>query len=56
MKLLRILGAILLFTVLVEFSPIIILVFMVAVFTGNGESVKEKAVNVLDKLKRMITC
>lgn len=55
-KFLKILWLILLFAILVEFSPIIILVLMVAFICGKGETAKEKANAMLEKTKNIINC
>lgn len=55
-KFMRILWLILLFAILVEFSPIIILVLMVAFVCGKGNSAKEKANAMLEKTKNIINC
>jgi len=55
-KIMRILWLILLFAILVEFSPIIILVLMVAFVCGKGETAKEKANAMLEKTKNIINC
>jgi hypothetical protein len=52
-KLLKILGLILLFAVLVEFSPLLILVCMAGIICGKG-SLKDRAIGFVDKIKRMI--
>lgn len=52
-KILKGLGLILLFAVLVEVSPIIILVLIVAFCVMKGTP-KEKANRVLDKTKKVI--
>ena len=53
-KFLKICGLILLFAVLVEVSPMLILVLMIAFICGKGDSAKEKANNMIDKTKRII--
>ena len=55
-KFLKILWLILLFAILVEFSPIIILVLMIAFVCGKGETAKEKANAMLEKAKTIINC
>lgn len=55
-KFLKICGLVLLFAVLVEFSPIIILVLMIAFICGKGDTAKEKANTLIDKTKRIINC
>lgn len=55
-KFLKICGLVLLFAVLVEFSPIIILVLMIAFICGKGDTAKEKANALIDKTKRIINC
>lgn len=55
-KFLKILWLILLFAILVEFSPIIILVLMIAFVCGKGETAKEKANAMLEKTKNIINC
>ena len=52
-KLLKILGLVLLFAILVEFSPLIILVVMLAIICSKG-SLKDRIIGVIDKIKRMI--
>lgn len=54
-KLLKILGLILLFAILVEFSPILILVIMLGIICGKG-SLKDRTTGFIDKVKRMIEC
>ncbi len=53
-KILKVCLLILLFAVLVEFSPIIILVVMLLLIFGKGSGIKEKSTNLLDKTKRII--
>lgn len=53
-KMFKVLWLILLFAILVEFSPIIILVLMVAFVCGKGETAKEKANAILEKAKIII--
>lgn len=55
-KFLKVLGLILLFAILVEFSPILILVLMVIFLCTKGDSAKDKANKVVDKTKRIINC
>lgn len=52
-KILKVLGLILLFAVLVEVSPIIILMLIVAFCVMKGDN-KEKANRIIDKTKRII--
>ena len=53
-KFLKICGLVLLFAVLVEVSPIIILVLMIAFICGKGDTAKDKANNMVDKVKNVI--
>lgn len=55
-KFLKICGLVLSFAILVEFSPIIILVLMIAFICGKGDTAKEKANALIDKTKRIINC
>ena len=55
-KFLKICGLVLLFAIWVEFSPIIILVLMIAFICGKGDTAKEKANALIDKTKRIINC
>lgn len=55
-KILKVLGLILLFAILVNFSPIIILVIMGVFLFTKGDSAKDKASKIVDKTKRIIDC
>ena len=53
-KFLKICGLVLLFAVLVEVSPILILVLMIAFVCGKGDTAKDRANAMIDKTKRII--
>lgn len=54
-KFLKICGLILVFAILAEFSPLIILAVMLAVICSKG-SLKDRILGVIDKIKRCIEC
>lgn len=55
-KILKVFGLILMFAILVNLSPIILLVIMGIFLFTKGDSAKDKANRIVDKTKRIINC